>query len=207
MRQDVVRLRDAPLRNRSSASPAVAPAPRAATPPPPAKQRDELAPPHRLPLRPKVIPYHIVVGMLRCASQQIWRTMSQMGQERPRSGSIDFFGPAPGPIRNRPVGQWRVSAKVWHRMTIARGKTSLEGRKTGEDGDFVMKLFAVRTIEGQLPVGFFWVNDLTDLRLAVGGVVIDPVECEYKPITNDWAAIVWPNRKVADGHWNFLWCR
>jgi hypothetical protein len=58
-----------------------------------------------------------------------------------------------------------------------------------------MKLFAVRTIERQLPVGFFWVNDLADLRLAVGGVVIDPVACEYKPITNDWAAIVWPTEK------------
>jgi hypothetical protein len=79
-------------------------------------------------------------------------------------------------------------------MTIAQGQ-SHRRRQNGDDRDFVMKLFAVRTIEGQLSVGFFWVAGLADLRLAVGGVVIDPADCEYKPITNDWAAVVWPNEK------------
>ena len=53
-----------------------------------------------------------------------------------------------------------------------------------------MKLFAVRTIEGQQPVGFFWVRNLLGLLVAVDNFH-DPDACEYKPIRRE-AAIVWP---------------
>jgi hypothetical protein len=35
-----------------------------------ARECDEFAPPHGLPFRPRIIPYHIVVGMPRCASHE-----------------------------------------------------------------------------------------------------------------------------------------
>src|SRR5882757_1780142 len=52
-----------------------------------------------------------------------------------------------------------------------------------------MRLFAVRTVEGQLPVGFFWVRDLFELLIAVDDIY-DTGECEYKPISKR-SALVW----------------
>jgi hypothetical protein len=52
-----------------------------------------------------------------------------------------------------------------------------------------MRLFAVRTVEGQAPVGFFWVRDLFDLLRAVDDIC-DPSECEYKSIRKR-AGLVW----------------
>jgi hypothetical protein len=52
-----------------------------------------------------------------------------------------------------------------------------------------MRLFAVRTIEGQRPVGFFWVRDVTELGVTVDDIR-DPGTCEYFHI-REWGAVVW----------------
>jgi hypothetical protein len=55
-----------------------------------------------------------------------------------------------------------------------------------------MKLFAVRTIDGQQPVGFFWVRGLAQLSTAIDDIC-DPGICEYKPIQAP-GAVVWTSR-------------
>ena len=71
----------------------------------------------------------------------------------------------------------------------SRDRPHWPGRSSGQ-GAKPMKLFAVRTIEGQQPVGFFWVRNLLGLLIAVDNFH-DPDACEYKPIRRE-AAIVWP---------------
>src|SRR6516225_4186249 len=65
-------------------------APRAATRKRPAEQLDELASPHGS-LSPRITPYHIVLGMPRCASQQNWLPMTGWGQNRQCSGRAQDF--------------------------------------------------------------------------------------------------------------------
>ena len=78
----------------------------------------------------------------------------------------------------------------------AAGPATADTIRHGEDN--AMKLFAVRMIEDQRPVGFFWVRDMHGLLIAVDNH-LDPADCEYKSIRKE-TAVVWPEEnRVADG--------
>jgi hypothetical protein len=55
-----------------------------------------------------------------------------------------------------------------------------------------MRLFAVRAVKNQEPVGFFWVDDLAGLLQMVDETT-EPDLCEYKPIAGP-GAIIWPGK-------------
>jgi hypothetical protein len=60
------------------------------------------------------------------------------------------------------------------------------------DDEMTLRLFAVRTIDGKEPVGFFWVR-LTELIDCIDAVC-DPKECEYKLIDGP-TYICWANKE------------